>query len=117
LQIVRHHHERWDGSGYPDGLARTEIPLGARIFAVADALDAITSDRPYRRAQSWESATAEIVGQAGRQFDPSVVQAFRERQDRLRRVHYEFATAWEESRRGPSKEGLHASSVQAARLT
>ena len=93
LQIVRHHHERWDGSGYPDRLARTEIPLGARIFAVADALDAITSDRPYRRAQSWEAATAEIIGQAGRQFDPSVVEAFRERQDRLRRVHYELATA------------------------
>jgi diguanylate cyclase (GGDEF)-like protein len=96
LQIVRHHHERWDGSGYPDRLGRTEIPLGARVFAVADALDAITSDRPYRRAQSWEAATAEIVGQARRQFDPSVVEAFRERQDRLRRVHYEFATAEEE---------------------
>jgi diguanylate cyclase (GGDEF)-like protein len=93
LQIVRHHHERWDGSGYPDGLGRTEIPLGARVFAVADALDAITSDRPYRRAQSWEAATAEIVGEAGRQFDPSVVQAFRDRQARLRRVHYELATA------------------------
>jgi HD-GYP domain-containing protein (c-di-GMP phosphodiesterase class II) len=93
LQIVRHHHERWDGSGYPDGLGRTEIPLGARVFAVADALDAMTSDRPYRRAQSWEAATAEIVREAGRQFDPRVVEAFCERQSRLRRVHYELATA------------------------
>ncbi|MFV1258459.1 HD-GYP domain-containing protein, partial [Klebsiella pneumoniae] len=53
LRIVRSHHERWDGSGYPDGLAGEEIPLGARIFAVADAVDAITNHRPYRDAQSW----------------------------------------------------------------
>ena len=50
IEVVRSHHERWDGSGYPDGLAREAIPLGARVFAVADTLDAITSDRPYRRA-------------------------------------------------------------------
>jgi len=56
LKIVRSHHERWDGRGYPDGLARSEIPLGARIFAVADALDAMTSHRPYRRAMSWSAA-------------------------------------------------------------
>ncbi|MEK6275422.1 MAG: response regulator [Actinomycetota bacterium] len=92
LQIVRHHHERWDGRGYPDKLAQTEIPLGARVFAVADALDAMTSDRPYRRAQTWEAATAEITKEKGQQFDPSVVEAFRERQERLRRVHYELAT-------------------------
>ena len=78
LQIVRHHHERWDGRGYPDGLGETEIPLGARVFAVADALDAMTSDRPYRRARTWEAATAEIAGEAGRQFDPRVVEAFHE---------------------------------------
>ena len=93
LQIVRHHHERWDGQGYPDGLGQTEIPLGARVFAVADALDAMTSDRPYRPAQTWEAAAAEIAREAGRQFDPSVVEAFRDRQARLRRVHYELATA------------------------
>jgi diguanylate cyclase (GGDEF)-like protein len=93
LQIVRHHHERWDGRGYPDGLGRAEIPLGARVFAVADALDAMTSDRPYRRAQSWEAATTEIVREAGRQFDPSVVEAFSERQERLRRIHYELASS------------------------
>jgi ribonuclease P protein subunit RPR2 len=88
---VRHHHERWDGGGYPDGLQKTEIPLGARVFAVADALDAMTSDRPYRRARSWEEATAEIVREAGRQFDPQVVEAFKDRSNRLRRIHYEFA--------------------------
>jgi cyclic di-GMP phosphodiesterase len=92
LQVVRHHHERWDGSGYPDGLKTTEIPLGARVFAVADALDAITSDRPYRRARSWEEAAAEIIREAGRQFDPKVVEAFKERSSRLRRIHYELAT-------------------------
>jgi ribonuclease P protein subunit RPR2 len=91
LQVVRHHHERWDGGGYPDGLQKTEIPLGARVFAVADALDAITSDRPYRRARSWEEATAEIVREAGHQFDPQVVEAFKDRNNRLRRIHYEFA--------------------------
>jgi ribonuclease P protein subunit RPR2 len=90
LQVVRHHHERWDGGGYPDGLQKTEIPLGARVFAVADALDAITSDRPYRRARSWEEATAEILREAGHQFDPQVVEAFKGRSDRLRRIHYEF---------------------------
>jgi ribonuclease P protein subunit RPR2 len=92
LRIVRHHHERWDGRGYPDGLGGTEIPLGARVFAVADALDAMTSDRPYRRARTWEEATAEIAAEAGRQFDASVVEAFHERSGRLRRIHYELAT-------------------------
>jgi diguanylate cyclase (GGDEF)-like protein len=91
LQVVRHHHERWDGSGYPDALRSTEIPLGARVFAVADALDAITSDRPYRRARSWEAAAEEIIREAGHQFDPDVVEAFGERSDRLRRIHYELA--------------------------
>ena len=56
LKIVRSHHERWDGRGYPDGLAGDEIPLGARIFAVADALDAMTSHRPYRQRLSWSAA-------------------------------------------------------------
>ena len=91
LQVVRHHHERWDGGGYPDGLKTTEIPLGARVFAVADALDAITSDRPYRRARSWEEAAAEIIREAGHQFDPKVVEAFKERGNGLRRIHYELA--------------------------
>jgi ribonuclease P protein subunit RPR2 len=93
LQVVRHHHERWDGSGYPDALGGSEIPLGARVFAVADALDAITSDRPYRQARSWEAAAEEIANEAGRQFDPQVVDAFRQSTTRLRRIHYELAAA------------------------
>ena len=91
LQVVRHHHERWDGAGYPDGVGETEIPLGARVFAVADALDAMTSDRPYRRAGTWAHAAAEIIGESGHQFDPQVVEVFRERSQRLRRIHYELA--------------------------
>jgi ribonuclease P protein subunit RPR2 len=75
VEIVRSHHERWDGNGYPDRMAGTDIPLGARVFAVADALDAITSDRPYRAARSWKQAAAEIVRESGRQFDPAVVKA------------------------------------------
>jgi ribonuclease P protein subunit RPR2 len=74
--VVRHHHERWDGNGYPDGLARDEIPLAARVFAVADALDALTSDRPYRSATGFHAARNEIVAGAGSQFDPDVVAAF-----------------------------------------
>jgi putative nucleotidyltransferase with HDIG domain len=75
LEIVRFHHERWDGTGYPHGLKGEEIPLSARIFAVCDAYDAITSDRPYRKGRSYEEALREIVAQSGRQFDPSVVDA------------------------------------------
>jgi ribonuclease P protein subunit RPR2 len=91
LQVVRHHHERWDGAGYPDGVGEKEIPLGARVFAVADALDAMTSDRPYRRAGTWAHASAEIIREGGQQFDPHVVEIFRERNQRLRRIHYELA--------------------------
>ena len=83
LRIVRSHHERWDGGGYPDGLAKTRIPLAARVFAVADALDAMTSDRPYRRALDWEAARSEILGQAGSQFDPVVSEAFVECEEEL----------------------------------
>jgi HD-GYP domain-containing protein (c-di-GMP phosphodiesterase class II) len=72
---VLHHHEHWDGSGYPDGLAGEEIPLGARIILVADAFEAITADRPYRAAQSAEAALAELRNNAGTQFDPAVVDA------------------------------------------
>ncbi|MGH2920655.1 MAG: HD domain-containing phosphohydrolase [Gaiellaceae bacterium] len=89
-RVVRSHHERWDGRGYPDRLAGEEIPLGARVFSVADALDAMTSDRPYRSAGRWEDAVAEIVDEAGAQFDPRVVDAFREREEALRRVYYEL---------------------------
>jgi diguanylate cyclase (GGDEF)-like protein len=72
---VLHHHERWDGAGYPDRLEGTQIPLGARIIFVADAYDAMTSDRLYRRRRSEDEALAEIVRCAGTQFDPTVVEA------------------------------------------
>ncbi|MGH3072294.1 MAG: diguanylate cyclase domain-containing protein, partial [Gaiellaceae bacterium] len=93
LKIVRGHHERWDGLGYPDALAGKRIPLAARIFSVADALDAMTSDRPYRAARSWDEAAAEIVAQGGRQFDPDVVAAFAEREASLRGIRQELAAA------------------------
>jgi response regulator RpfG family c-di-GMP phosphodiesterase len=93
LKIVRSHHERWDGRGYPDGLVRDEIPLGARIFAVADALDAMTSHRPYRRAMSWSAAHAEILEQRKRQFDPDVVDAFVMVEPALREIRRELAAA------------------------
>ncbi|MEJ7785599.1 MAG: diguanylate cyclase [Solirubrobacteraceae bacterium] len=76
LEVVRHHHERWDGAGYPDGLQGEEIPLWARIFAVVDTVDAITSDRPYRGAQSLDVAIAELRKGAGSQFDSACVEAF-----------------------------------------
>jgi response regulator RpfG family c-di-GMP phosphodiesterase len=91
LRIVRSHHERWDGDGYPDELSGTDIPLAARIFAVADALDAMTSDRPYRSALSWRAAGKEVVAQSGAQFDPGVVRAFVEREDALMLVRSELA--------------------------
>lgn len=74
-KVVRHHHERWDGSGYPDRLKGEDIPLSARVFAVADALDAITTDRPYRAARSFAAARAAIARGSGTQFDPRVVEA------------------------------------------
>ena len=76
LRAVRHHHERYDGTGYPDGLAGKDIPLAARILAVADSYDAIISGRPYRQAQSIEAACTEIRHHLGSQFDPEVVEAF-----------------------------------------
>jgi len=75
-EIVYAHQERWDGTGYPRGLKGEEIPLGARIFAIADTLDAITSDRPYRSARSYQAAREEIELWSGRQFDPVIVKVF-----------------------------------------
>jgi HD-GYP domain-containing protein (c-di-GMP phosphodiesterase class II) len=74
--VVRHHHERWDGRGYPDRLSGDDIPLAARVFAVADALDALTTDRPYRRATRFSRAREEIRAHSGSQFDPEVIAAF-----------------------------------------
>ncbi len=75
-EIVLAHQERYDGTGYPQGLVGEEIPLGARIFAVADTLDAMTSDRPYRRALPFTAAREEITRESGKQFDPEVVRVF-----------------------------------------
>src|SRR3954464_13010586 len=76
--IARHHHERWDGRGYPDGLAGQEIPLPARIVHVADVFDVLVHERPYRDSFTWEQAADEIRAGAGSQFDPDVVRAFEE---------------------------------------
>ena len=76
LPVVRSHHERWDGTGYPDGLKGEKIPLSARVVAVADAFDAMTSDRPYRRGMPAADAFAELQATAGSHFDPRCVEAF-----------------------------------------
>jgi ribonuclease P protein subunit RPR2 len=73
--IIRHHHERWDGTGYPDGLVAAAIPLGARVVAVADVFDALTSDRPYRAALSRDAALAYLAAEAGHTLDDTVVAA------------------------------------------
>ena len=78
VDVVRSHHERWDGAGYPARLAGFDIPFGARVIAVADAFDAMTSDRPYRRALPLERALSVLRQERGRQFDPAVVDAFLE---------------------------------------
>ena len=85
-QIVRHHHERWDGMGYPDRLAGSEIPLGARIIAVADAFSAMTSDRIYRPAMAPDRAWAELRAHSGSQFDPEIVAAFEQTIDEEGRI-------------------------------
>jgi len=88
-KVVAQHHEKWDGSGYPLGLVGEDIDICARIFSVADAFDAITSDRVYRKGRSYEAAAAELDEWSGRQFDPKVVEAFhrvpQEDWDELRR--------------------------------
>jgi HD-GYP domain-containing protein (c-di-GMP phosphodiesterase class II) len=84
--IVLHHHERWSGAGYPEGLRGERIPFGARIFALADAWDAMTSDRPYRRALSLEAALDEIDSGAGAQFDPELARAFLDLAPKLERA-------------------------------
>jgi putative nucleotidyltransferase with HDIG domain len=76
-EVIRHHHERWDGTGYPDRLAGDAIPISARIFAVADTLDALTTNRPYRRASSIAQARVIILQAGGTHFDPRVIEAFK----------------------------------------
>jgi HD-GYP domain-containing protein (c-di-GMP phosphodiesterase class II) len=88
-EIVYAHQERYDGTGYPRNLRGDQIPLGARIFSIADTLDAITSDRPYRAAQSIQVAREEVERFSGRQFDPEIVRVFMEMPD----------TIWEDLRK------------------
>jgi HD-GYP domain-containing protein (c-di-GMP phosphodiesterase class II) len=76
VTIIRHHHERWDGDGYPHGLAGDEIPIECRAFSVVDAYDAMTNDRPYRKAMSKDAAVTELRRCAGSQFDTAAVEAF-----------------------------------------
>lgn len=75
IPLIRHHHERWDGAGYPDGLAGSEIPIGARILAVVDSFDAMVSQRAYAKQQSIQEAYDQIISLAGSQYDPEVVQS------------------------------------------
>jgi putative nucleotidyltransferase with HDIG domain len=96
-RIVLHHHEAWDGSGYPHNLRHEEIPLGARIFAVADTLDAMTSDRPYRAAMPINEARDEICRFSAKQFDPEVVKVFLSIPD----------SRWQQVRQLASKASLH----------
>jgi putative nucleotidyltransferase with HDIG domain len=102
LDPIRHHHERWDGEGYPDKLKGGSIPRLARIVTVADAFDAMTSDRPYRQGFSFEFAARTIISEAGRQFDPEVVEVFKAKKAAI------FALL-EELRRKPTP---HASDIR-----
>lgn len=76
IDVIRHHHERFDGNGYPDGLKGEKIPLAARVFAAVDSFDAMTSDRPYRKALSLEEAVYRLKRGSGSQFDPGVIESF-----------------------------------------
>ncbi|MFG6417180.1 HD-GYP domain-containing protein [Roseateles sp. DC23W] len=90
-QIARHHHEKWDGSGYPDGLAGTDIPLAARLMAVADVYDALISARPYKPAMTHDDALAYIRDGSGAHFDPRVVQALESCVDQMRDIAARWA--------------------------
>jgi len=101
MEIARHHHERWDGQGYPDGLAGTAIPLSARLMAVADVYDALISRRPYKEPMTHAEARALIEAGSGGHFDPTVVQALLATQDTLQRI----ARQWSDD---PEPGGLQA---------
>ena len=92
-QVARHHHERWDGAGYPDGLYGEKIPLCARVVAVADVFDAVSQDRCYRPAMSLDESFAIIEQGAGTQFDPLIAEAFLRMRDKVEAVFYQFQEA------------------------
>jgi putative nucleotidyltransferase with HDIG domain len=94
LPYVLYHHERWDGKGYPSGRAGEEIPVEARVLAIADAFDAMTSDRPYRQALTREEALAEVERCAGTQFDPEIARIFLEVFGRREKQNLPAAAAW-----------------------
>lgn len=93
VPMVRHHHERWDGLGYPDGLAGEEIPLGARILCLADSLDAMFSDRPYRPTRTYKEVMTEIAACSGSQFDPRLVEVLFQLADELGRGFFKNSAA------------------------
>jgi HD-GYP domain-containing protein (c-di-GMP phosphodiesterase class II) len=106
--IVLEHHERWDGTGYPSRISGDGITIGARVFQVVDAYDAITTDRPYQRAKSHDQACLEIARASGTQFDPAVVAAFLlvpEEEWREIRVAVDAAAARDQGDRLPSSSG------------
>jgi len=100
-EIVLYHHERWDGRGYPHGLREDRIPLGSRIIGVTDAIDAITSVRPYRNAMSWEECREEILANKGIQFDPVAVET-------LEKLWKRWEVRWQESQKDNKEFKLKA---------
>jgi putative nucleotidyltransferase with HDIG domain len=94
--IVLSHHERWDGKGYPRGLKGDSIPLGARIIAISDSIDAMTSQRPYRKAFTWDECQAEIVVNKGAQFDPVIVDA----------ISQSLWTKWQKAYSEPAEKNI-----------
>ena len=115
VPIVRHHHEKWDGTGYPDGIRGGEIPLGARILGAVDCLDALTTDRPYRRAMTLDDAVKVLKRESGRSFDPDVVDViekqYRELEEKAVRLHSER----EGATHGAEEERAYVESIAAAR--
>jgi putative nucleotidyltransferase with HDIG domain len=101
VEIVRHHHERWDGRGYPDGLCGTAIPIGARVIAVADSFDAMTSDRPYRKGMMLRKAAQILRDESGVQWDAEIVEAF------LRSIADRLAEEARESASPAAAEATH----------
>lgn len=91
IQLVRHHHEKWDGSGYPEGLSGESIPLSARIMAIADVYDALRTERPYKEPFSHDKSMKIIENGSGTHFQPDLVYAFKKRQDDFRKISIEYA--------------------------